>query len=438
MSRESVNIVKTDRFGLESLTIFLESKRTFYAWWVCLGTLGGALGAITFNPELHTRWWILPIYLALVLGLKRGLMLVARRVFPGDSWWLATNVFLPAFVLACLGSAVSAITSWKIVAIPLVIVVSFFTALLHAGLRPVFVRDQLAWAYSGAALGVVIAVAGWLVFSRFGPLTLVTAAVIGAAIGLVYILLTTLVLEYMLNPASSLAQRGMLAVDKHGEFTQGLQYMEHALSLDPNNAGVYASRAEIYFKQGDLEQAHADVNHALTIDARNPEARVMRANLLVEAGDLDSAIAIYDQVIADKDDYFYPAQLNRARAHALKGDFDRALYDCNRASKMYEDTAMAQVTNARIHYLMGNYDSAMESCNTTMTTKTVTPVAWAMALVIRGKCQMTKGNYEHAAADFNHVLTTSVHWTAIREAEEAMRALRTATDENAETQNEAV
>ena len=437
MSRESVNIVKADRFGLEALTAFLESKRTIYAWWVCLGTFAGALGAITFSPELHTRWWILPIYLAVVLGIKRGLMLVARRVFPGDSWWVATNVFLPTFLLAFLGPAVSAITSWRIVAIPLVIVVSFFTALLHSGLRPVFVRDQLAWVYSGTALGVVMAVAGWLVFSRFGPFTLLTAAVIGAAIGLLYILLTTLVLEYMWNAASSLAQRGMLSVDKHGEFAQGLSYMEHAISLDPNNAGVYASRAEVYFKQGDLERAHADVEHALSIDARNPEARVMRANLLVEAGDLDSAIAIYDQVIADKD-YFYPAYLNRARAHALKGNFDRALYDCNRASKMYEDTALAQVTNARIHYLMGNYDSAVESCNTTMTTKTITPVAWAMALVIRGKCQMTKGNYEHAAADFNHVLTTSFDWAVIREAEEAMRALRTAIEENAATQNEAV
>jgi tetratricopeptide (TPR) repeat protein len=365
-------------------------------------------------------------------------MLVARRVFPGDSWWLATNVFLPTFLIACLAPAVSAITSWRIIAIPLVIVIGFFTALLHTALRPVFVKDQLAWCFAGGALGAIIAVVGWFLFSRFGPLTLVTAAVIGAALGLVYILLTTLLLEYMWNAASALAQRGMLAVDKHGEFTQGLQYMEHAISLDPNNAGVYASRAEVYFKQGDLERAHADVKHALTIDARNPEARVMRANLLVESGDLDSAIAIYDQVIADKDDYFYPAYLNRARAHALKGNFDHALNDCNRAAKMHEDTALAQVTNARIHYLMGNYDSAMESCNTTMTTNTVTPVAWAMALVIRGKCQMIKGNYDHAAADFNNVLAGSFDWAVIREAEEAMRALPTATDENAATQNEAV
>lgn len=437
MSRESINVVKVDRFGQETLTVFLESKRALYTWWMCLGTLAGALGAITFSRELNSRWWILPIYLALVLGIKRGLMHVARRVFPGDSWWVATNVFAPAFLLAALGPAVSALTSWRIVAIPLVIVIGFFIALQHTAFRPVFVRAQFAWIWSGAALGAVTAVTGWLLFRTFGPLTLVTAAVIGAAIGLLYILLTTLMLEYMWNAASSLAQRGLLAVDKHGEFIQGLSYMDHAITLEPNNAKLYAARAEVYFKQGDLERADADVKHALSLNARNPEAHVVRANLLVEAGDLDSAIATYDEIIAHKEN-FYPAYLNRARAHSLKGNFDRAWDDCNRAAQLAEDSALTQVTYADIHYRLGNYDAAMKACNDTMTTSTVTPVAWAMALVIRGKCEMIKGNYELAAADFNTVLTGSFDGAVIRKAEEALRALPTATEENAATQNEAV
>ena len=400
------------------------------------GTFAGALGAITFTPELNTRWWILPIYLALVLGIKRGLMLVSRRVFPGDSWWVATNVFLPAFLLAALAPAVSALTSWRIVAIPLVIIIGFFIALQHSAFRPVFVRGQFAWILSGAALGAVTAVAGWLLLRTFGPLTLLTAAVIGATIGLLYILLTTLLLEYMWDAASSLAQRGILAVDKHGEFVQGLSHMDQALTLEPNSAKLYAARAEVYFKQGDLERAHADVKHALGLDARNPEARVMRANLLVEAGELDSAISTYDEVIADKAN-FYPAYLHRARAHSLKGNFDRAWDDCDRAARLADDDALVRVTYADINYRMGNYDAAMKACKDTMT-DTVTPVAWAMAFVIRGKCQMIKGNYELAAADFNTVLTGSCHWAVIREAEEAMRALPTPTDENGATQHEAV
>jgi Tfp pilus assembly protein PilF len=437
MSRENVNIVKVDRFGLEALTVFLESKRTLYTWWMCLGILAGALGAITFSRELNTRWWILPIYLAFVLGIKRGLMHVSRRVFPGDSWWVATNVFLPTFLLAALGPAVSTLTSWKIVAIPLVVVIGFMIALMHTAFRPVFVRGQFAWIYSGAALGAVTAVAGLVLLRTFDPLTLVTAAVTGAGIGLIYILLTTLLLEYMWDAASSLAQRGMLTVDKHGEFIQGLSYLDHALTLEPNNARLYATRAEVYFKQGDLERARTDVEHALSLDARNPEAHVVRAKLAVEAGDLDSAIATYDEIIADKAN-FYPAYLNRARTHSLKGNFDRAWDDCDRAALLAEDDALVQVTYADINYRMGNYAAAMEACDRTMTINTVTPVAWAMAFVIRGKCQIIKGNYELAAADFNTVLTGSRDWAVIREAEEAMRALPTPTDENGAAQHEAV
>lgn len=37
MSSDNVNIVKVDRFGLEALTVFLESKRTLYAWWLRRG-----------------------------------------------------------------------------------------------------------------------------------------------------------------------------------------------------------------------------------------------------------------------------------------------------------------------------------------------------------------------------------------------------------------
>lgn len=437
MSMGNVNIVKADRFGLEALTVFLESKRTLYAWWVGLGTLGGAFGTVTFSAELYTRWWILPVYLAIVFLVKRGLMHVARRVFPGDSWWIATNVFLPSFLLASLGPAVSALTSRLIVAIPLIIVIGFLIALLHSIVRPVFVRDQFAWLWSAGALGAVIALAGWLLFRMFGPFTLTAAPVFGAAIGLLYILLTTLLIEYMWNAASALSQRGMLAVDKHGEFTQGLSYMDLAIRLEPNNPKLYAERAEVYFKQGDLDQARADVDHALALEPRNPEAHVMRANLLVEAGDLDSAIATYDEVIAGNAN-LYPAYLNRARAHTLKGNFDHGWDDCRRAAELAEDVALVQATQAGLHYRMGNYESAMEECEHTFTLSTVTPVAWAMALVIRGKCYMVKGDYELAAEDFNAVLTSQYHGTVIRDAEEALRSLQTAMEQNGATQHEAV
>jgi uncharacterized membrane protein YdcZ (DUF606 family) len=204
---------------------------------------------------------------------------------------VATNVFLPSFLLAGLAPAVSALTSWWIVAIPLVLLIGFVIALQHSAVRPVFVRDQFAWVWSGGALGAVTAIAGWLLLRMVGPFTLRTAAVSGAAIGLLYILLTTLLIQYMWNAASALAQRGMLAVDKHGEFTQGLSYIDLAINLEPNNAKLYAARADVYFKQGDLVRAQTDVEHALALEPRKSLLNEARPRATRFRGRLSRSVA---------------------------------------------------------------------------------------------------------------------------------------------------
>ena len=437
MTRKTQNTVKVDRFAFEALTAYLESKRMLYGWWVCLGLLAGGLGAMTFSRELNYRWWIVPIYLAIVLGLKRGLMHIARRLFPGESWWVATNVFPPAFLLASLGPAVSGLTSWRVFAIPFVIGIGFLIGLLHSAFRVVFVQDHFTWIWSNSALGAVLGVVGWVLVQALAPLTLGRAAGYGATIGLLYILLSTLLLEYMWNATSALAQRALLSADKHGEFIEAFSYLDTALSLEPHNASLYALRAEIYCKQGDLERAHAEVEHALSLDTHSPEANVMRANLLLAAQDFDAAIATYDEVIA-KHANFYPAYLNRARAHSLKGNFDRAWDNCNRAARLAQDRALVQVTYGDINYRMGNYDEALQDCDQTIGTSTITPVAWAMALVIRAKCQIIKGEYEAAAVNLKAVLMTPFDAAVRKEAEEILRSLPDATEEQVGTQHEAV
>src|SRR5215216_6036064 len=131
MRRERVNPVRVQVFGQEALAVFLESKWTVYGWWVMLGTIAGTLGATAFSPELESPWWVLPVYFAVVFGIKRGFMLLARRVFPGDSWWQVTNVFLPAFLIACLPPATVVWTSRTIVALPVVAFAGFVIAFQH-------------------------------------------------------------------------------------------------------------------------------------------------------------------------------------------------------------------------------------------------------------------------------------------------------------------
>lgn len=417
-----MNIVKTELFGQEALAVFLQSKWTLYGWWIMQGIIGGALGGIAFNPQLSSPWWILPAYFAGVFAIKRAFMILARRVFPGDSWWQATNVFLPAFLIACLPPAISALTSRTIVALPVVIVGSFAIGFLHTAFRTVFVRDQVAWVWAAAPLATAAAVTGWLLLPT-APLTLSNAIVIGAVVACLYILLTTILLELMWDATAALRQRGTLAVDKHEEFAEGLALHKRALDLEPDNPKLYAARADIYLKQGDIDRAKADIEQALALDARCPEARVLRANLMAEAGELDKAIAEYDQLVNYKWG-FYPAYLNRARAYSLKGDYDRAFADYDRSAKLGDDAALSLANRADTYYRMGNYDQAITDCDQTISLSTLTPIAWVMALITRGKCHLAKGERELAARDFKEALNRTSNATLLNQAEEGLRALQ--------------
>jgi Zn-dependent protease with chaperone function len=160
---------------------------------------------------------------------------------------------------------------------------------------------------------------------------------------------------------------------------------------------------------------------------------VLQANLLLEAGDVDAAIAAYDAVVNYKSD-FHPAYLNRARARLAKGDFDRALADSDRAAQLVDDVALASATRAEILYRKGDYGAALTSAERTLTLKTVTPIAYAMALLTRGKCYASQDKHELALEDFK----TALNWTSnpaiTKEVEEAALALNlTETDLNVDS-----
>ena len=150
---------------------------------------------------------------------------------------------------------------------------------------------------------------------------------------------------------------------------------------------------------------------------------MLRANLLVEAGDLDRAIAEYNQLVNYKWG-FYPAYLNRARAYSLRGDFDRAFADYHRSAKLGDDAALTLANRADTYYRMGNYDQAITDCDQTMSLTTLTPIAWVMALITRGKCHLAKGERELAASDFREALNRTSNAPLLKEAEEGLRTIQ--------------
>ena len=419
----------------EAFAVFQDSRWTIYGWWLLLSICGGALGGIAFHPELTSPWWRLPVYVTGAVLLRKLFITIARRVFPKDFRWQITSMFLMSFLLACLLPAISALTSRTIVIVPVVVIGSLLIGYTHSIFRTVFVRDLLAWVYAAAPLATIAALIGWLLFrtETLTPASVIHAAFAGAIVGLVYVLLTTLLMELMWDASTAQSSFGTATLDQVGEIEEALALHEQAIALKPDDPKLYAARAEVYLKIGDVDHAKNDIAHALTLDPECAEARLQRAILIAGEGQLDEAIAEYDQLVDYKWAY-HPAYFNRARAYGLKGDYDRALADYDHAIKFSDEPTLAHAYRADTYYKIGDYDRAIADCGRAMARTTSTPLAWTMAFVVRGKCYAARGEDELAADDFLMALESPSTPELLKETEDGLRALERKTQENLKSQ----
>ena len=424
MTQLPSNIVKKRVFLQETVTVFEESKWTIYAWWLVQGIVAGAFGAITFSPQLASPWWLFTAYLLAVFAIKKASMQLAQRLFAGDMWWQVTNIFLPSFLLAAVVAAVSRLTSWNVIALPLIVALSFAIGLFHTILRVVHVRELFKWMWRAAPLGTVAALTGWL-FLYTKTLTLSTvssAATAGALVGFLYAFLTTALLALMWDVSGSHSKRGTAYVDKHDEFDEGLKLHAAAIAANPKDPRVYVERALVHIRRGDLDQAQADAERALALDPKSREAQSVRAIIMSEQGEQDAAISEFHNLLDCKLGY-QVGYLYRGRAYSRRGDYDCALYDYKHSLRLAEDAALTLVNRAETYYRMGDYDLAIADCEAAVSAKTMICSVWTIAFVVRGKCYVAKGEYKLAKDDFEDVFNSTTDATLLKEAAEGLQAI---------------
>ncbi len=424
----SRNIV-TQRISVQEFAALYEQFRwTIYAWWMVLGTLGGASAGFLFSPLMESPWWLLPAYVAVVYAFKRATMKLAEWLFAPEFWWQVTSTFLTTFLLTCLACVFWLLTSSIWIGLPIIVVASLVFGFYHTLLRVVFVRHQFTWWYLAPFAAPLATITGWLLLwtPTLDPANPASTAIAGAVIGFLYPLLTKILLRLMWDVSAAHSRLGTVYVDKHEEFQEALALHGGAIAFKPNDPKLYSARAETYLKQGDIDRASADIKHALSLDPQCAEARVLRGVLMAEEGEVDRAIAEYNQVLNYKAG-FYSAYLNRARAYSQKGDFERALDDYARAAPLGEDAAMALAYRANTYYQMGSYDDAIADCDQVIANKTMTCVAYAMVLITRGKCYRAKGDEKGAFNDLWSALRRTNLPALVNEGEEALRTLSSET-----------
>lgn len=124
------------------------------------------------------------------------------------------------------------------------------------------------------------------------------------------------------------------------QYEAGLDDLDRAIEVAPEEAVGYRWRAEVHRMQEHFDAALLDVNSALALDSGNAEYYVFRGRVRWFMKQAERAFRDFDQAIRLDPKCFY-AFGYRAEAHFHCGDFRESLDDCEKLLRLCPDEADA-------------------------------------------------------------------------------------------------
>ena len=126
---------------------------------------------------------------------------------------------------------------------------------------------------------------------------------------------------------------------------------------DPNDAGFYNNRGEVYLREGKVDKAIDDFNIAVKLQPKLAVAYNNRGNAYLLKGEIDKAIEDYSRSIkhAPKDAISYS---NRSVAYLRKGKFDKTIEDANTTIALDEKLSNAYYNRAEAWFHLKEWDKA--------------------------------------------------------------------------------
>ena len=126
---------------------------------------------------------------------------------------------------------------------------------------------------------------------------------------------------------------------------------------DPNDAGFYNNRGEVYLREGKVDKAIDDFNIAVKLQPKLAVAYNNRGNAYLLKGEIDKAIEDYSRSIkhAPKDAISYS---NRSVTYLRKGKFDKTIEDATTAIALDEKLSNAYYNRAEAWLHLKEWDKA--------------------------------------------------------------------------------
>ena len=380
---------------LEPDVLYRGSKPVAALWLALVGVAAGAFAAVTLSPAIRASLWVFAAYLAVAVIAFRLLRPATETLTGRPIVWLARTTFFWAALLVCFALLTARFDSpW--LAYGLTIAGGFFVGMMQGSLSPNCIRNEDAW--MGASLGFGLtssAIGTALARSPLAePDSIGAAAAVGAVTAALFSVPLSAVVMRLWDEAHGCRRMAMLFLHNDNFAAKAVSYLDHALSLRPDDPDLYNLRGVAWSKMNDGRRAAADwrkaaeltpgdsgphmnigVDHlrrgefaeaiaALNIALeRNSEDPVIHNNLgtaFEKKGELDQAIAHYDRAIALRPDY-PNAHSNRAYARFRKGDHRGSIADCDRALHLNPRLPAALVNRGHALAALRDYESAAQS-----------------------------------------------------------------------------
>jgi tetratricopeptide (TPR) repeat protein len=137
-----------------------------------------------------------------------------------------------------------------------------------------------------------------------------------------------------------------------------LEDCNQALRLDPNYAGAYSERGNVYFAKGQNDRAIDDYGHAIRLDPSFALAYNNRGTAYGAMGQHDRAIQDYNQALR-LDPNYAATYANRGNAYYAKGLYDRAIQDYDQALRLDPNDASRLRARGYTKFFAGHFDESV-------------------------------------------------------------------------------
>ena len=190
-----------------------------------------------------------------------------------------------------------------------------------------------------------------------------------------------------------------MELDKNGQPAEAVRYFTAALTLRPDNPGMYINRGNALMKAGELDAAILDYKQACALAPQYAEAHHNLGDVLKEKGQLDEAIAEYREALRLKKD-FPEAHNNLGYALKSKGQLDEAIAEYREALRLKRDLLQARTNLGDALGDKGQLDEAIAEYREALRLKRDYPEGHYNL----GNALEHKGQRDEAIAEFREAL----------------------------------